>query len=358
MTSLFEPVVFAHGGKMTNRFALAPLTNWQSNEDGTLSDAEYNWLVKRAKAGFGMTMTCAAHVQESGKGFEGQLGVFSDDLLPGLKRLADGIHEGGGLAIAQLYHGGMRSDQALTGVQPVSASDQPKYNARAMTTEEIDQLIEDFILAAIRCEKAGFDGVEIHGAHGYLLCQILSPGLNSRDDKYGGSLANRARPILDIIDGIRERVRPDFNLSLRLSPERFGMEIAEILELTQTIMNDGKLDFIDMSLWDCFMEPVDPEYKGKRLIDWFAGLKRGNTKLCVAGKIMTAADANEAMNAGADMVMAGRAAILHHDFVEKVQSDPSFQSMSLPATREHLKNEALSDFFIDKIAETWKEFVA
>ncbi len=358
MTTLFDPLKFAHGGEMKNRFALAPLTNWQSHEDGTLSDDEYNWLVKRANAGFAMTMTCASHVQKDGKGFDGQLGFFSDDLLPGLKRLSDGIKAGGGMAIAQLYHGGMRAEERLTGVQPVSASDQPKYNARAMTTEEIDQLIEDFIVASERADKAGYDGVEIHGAHGYLLCQLLSPGLNNRDDKYGGSLENRAKPIFDIVKGIRDRIRPDFNVSVRLSPERFGMEMAEILEVAQQLMTDDKLDFIDMSLWDCFKEPEEADFKGKRLIDWYANLNRGNTKLCVAGKIMSGADATEALNSGADMIMAGRAAILHHDFVEQVRANPDFNSMPLPATRQHLRDEALSDAFIDKIAATWKEFVA
>jgi 2,4-dienoyl-CoA reductase-like NADH-dependent reductase (Old Yellow Enzyme family) len=109
MNSLFSPLTFKRGPAMNNRFMLAPLTNLQSHEDGTCSEDEYHWLTKRAEGGFGLTMTCAAHVQPEGKGFPGQLGIFSDDHLPGLTRLAAGIKAHDSVAIVQLYHGGMRS---------------------------------------------------------------------------------------------------------------------------------------------------------------------------------------------------------------------------------------------------------
>jgi 2,4-dienoyl-CoA reductase-like NADH-dependent reductase (Old Yellow Enzyme family) len=356
MSNLFDPVSFTRGPALKNRLLMAPITNWQSNEDGTLSDDEYKWLTMRAEAGFGLTMTCAMHVQASGKGFPGQLGVFSDDLLPGLTRLAEGIKKSGSLAIAQLYHGGMRASEELTGVQPVSASDLPKYNARALTTEEVEVLVEDFILAAIRSEKAGFDGVEIHGAHGYLLCQLLSPDLNSRDDKYGGSLENRTRPIFEIIEGVRARCGSDFNVSVRLSPERFGMKLGEVIEVAKRLFEEGQIDFLDMSLWDIFKEPAEEEFQGKSLMSYFTALERGNTRLCVAGKIMSASDARTAMEQGADLVMAGRAGILHHDFVQKIQQDPDFTSITLPVTRQHLSDEGLSQRFVDYMA-SWDGFV-
>ncbi|OUR77195.1 NADH:flavin oxidoreductase [Alphaproteobacteria bacterium 46_93_T64] len=357
MNSLFDPIKFSHGPAMKNRVVMAPITNWQSHEDGHLSDDEYNWLTMRANAGFGLTMTCAAHVQAGGKGFPGQLGFFSDDLLPGLTRLANGIREGGSIAIAQLYHGGMRASKELTGVQPVSASALEKYGTRALSTEEVDQLIEDFILGAIRAEKAGFDGVEVHGAHGYLLCQFLSPELNQRDDKYGGSLENRARIIFDIIDGIRSRCRDDFNVSVRLSPERFGMKIAEVIEVARRLLADGKIDFLDMSLWDFKKDPEEEEFKGRSLMSYFTELDRGDVKLAVAGKIMSAADCREAIEGGADFVMAGRAGILHHDFVKKLEADTNFTSIDLPVTRAHLENEGLNSRFLDYMA-SWDGFVA
>lgn len=186
MTNLFDAVGFAHGPAMPNRFMLAPLTNMQSHPDGRLSDEEHHWLTMRARGGFGLTMTCAAHVQRVGQGFPGQLGVFSDEHLPGLTRLARDIKAEGSVAIVQLHHAGNRSPTDLIGSAPVCPSDDPATGARSLTTAEVEQLIEDFVSAAVRCRDSGFDGIELHGAHGYLICQFLSAELNRRDDAFGG----------------------------------------------------------------------------------------------------------------------------------------------------------------------------
>src|SRR5579864_6300126 len=113
MPTLFEPLSFARGPAMKNRFMLAPLTNQQSHPDGRLSDEEFRWLTLRAEGGFGLVMTCAAHVQLAGQGFPGQLGVYSDDLIAGLARLADKIRAEGAVSSVQLYHGGIKSPAAL-----------------------------------------------------------------------------------------------------------------------------------------------------------------------------------------------------------------------------------------------------
>ena len=216
MNDLFQPLSFKSGSIAKNRFMLAPLTNTQSHADGRLSDDEYHWLTMRAKGGFGVTMTCASHVQAIGKGFPGQLGCFSDYHLEGLTRLARGIKEEQSLAVVQLHHAGMRSPLEEIGEPPVCPSDNEETGARALTLIEVEQLKEDFIASAERVEKAGFDGVEIHGAHGYILCQFLSTTINQRSDQYGGSLENRARIIFDIIDGVRQRCSPGFLLGVRL----------------------------------------------------------------------------------------------------------------------------------------------
>ena len=241
MSSIFTPLAFNRGPEMKNRFMLAPLTNSQSHEDGVCSEDEYNWLTKRAEGGFGLTMTCAAHVQAEGKGFPGQLGIFSDEHITGLTRLASTIKKHGSVAIAQLYHGGMRCPADVIGTQPLSASDNEKWGARAMTTVEVESMIEAFIEAAERAEKSGFDGVELHGAHGYLLAQFLSAEFNSRTDQFGGSLQNRQRPLMQIINGIRERCGAEFMLGVRLSPERFGMDLSEILSLVENLLDDEKI---------------------------------------------------------------------------------------------------------------------
>ena len=119
MNTLFSPLTFNRGPAMKNRFMLAPLTNQQSHENGICSDDEHNWLTKRAAGGFGLTMTCAAHVQQIGQGFPGQLGIWGDHQLAGLTRLAADIKSHGSIAICQLHHAGMRAPIELTGEQPV-----------------------------------------------------------------------------------------------------------------------------------------------------------------------------------------------------------------------------------------------
>lgn len=357
MSSAFSPLTFKRGPAMKNRFMLAPLTNSQSHDDGTLSDAEFHWLKMRADGGFGLTMTCAAHVQAVGQGFPGQLGIFGDEHVEGLTRLASALREAGSLSSVQLHHAGMRSPAELIGTTPVCPSVNEEFGARALNGDEVEQLIEDFITAAERADRSGFDGVELHGAHGYILCQFLSSETNRREDQYGGSLENRARPLLAIIEGIRARCRADFQLGLRLSPERFGIDLAEMRELAAELMRGGDLDYLDMSLWDAFKEPVEEAYKGKRLIDHFTDIERHGVRLGVAGKVKTAQAVEDCLQAGADFVLLGRAAILHHDFPRRVETDAAFEPIALPVSRAHLANEGLSEVFIKYMAN-WPGFVA
>ncbi|MDB5430466.1 MAG: NADH:flavin oxidoreductase [Caulobacter sp.] len=356
MTSLFDPMTLTHGPAMKNRFMLAPLTNLQSHPDGRMSEDEFNWLTRRAQGGFGLTMTCAAHVQAVGQGFPGQMGVFSDDHLEGLTRLATAIKAAGSLASVQLHHAGNRSPKDLVG-QPVCPSDDLETGARGLSLGEVEVLIESFVEAAVRSERAGFDGVEIHGAHGYILAQFLSSDLNHREDRYGGSLENRARIVREIIDGVRARCRPDFQVGLRLSPERFGLKLGEIIEVAKGLLGEARIDFLDMSLWDAWKEPVEEDFKGRTLMSYFTELERGNVRLGVAGKINTGAKAAEVLALGADFAVVGRAAILHHDFPQRVEADAAFMPVALPVTRDYLRQESLGPAFIDYMAG-WPGFVA
>lgn len=353
---LFEPLTLTRGPGMKNRFMLAPLTNLQSHADGTLSDDEYRWLTMRAEGGFGLTMTCAAHVQAKGQGFPGQLGVFGDEHLDGLTRLAKGIKAHGSVAALQLHHAGNRSPKELVG-DVVCPSDDPDTGARALTLEEVEGLRDDFIAAAKRAERAGFDGVEVHGAHGYIVLQFLSPEINKREDRYGGSLENRARLLFEIIDGIRAACRPNFQIGLRLSPERFGVKLAEIREVATEVLRQGKIDYLDMSLWDYAKEPAEDEFKGRTLMSYFTELPRGEVRLGAAGKIMSAADAVKVIEAGCDYVLIGRGAILRHDFPERVRRDADYTSPALPVTVAHLRAEGLGDAFV-KYMQGWKGFVS
>ncbi len=352
MADLFDRLTFAHGPAMKNRFMLAPLTNLQSHPDGRLSDAEFNWLTMRAKGGFGLTMTCAAHVQAVGQGFPGQLGAFGDQHLEGMTRLAAALKAGGGICAMQLHHAGNRSPADLVG-QPVCPSDDPATGARGLTTTEVEALVADFVAAAVRAETAGFDGVEIHGAHGYILAQFLSPTVNQRTDRYGGVLENRARIIHEIVDGVRRNTRPDFQVGLRLSPERFDLQLMEIRDVAQGFMTKGSIDYLDMSLWDVFKEPVEEAHRGRSLMSYFTELDRGSVRLGVAGKVTSPAIARRVLEDGVDFVLIGRAAILHHDFPERAR-DPDWTPIPTPVSAEHLRCEGVSPSFVQYLRETFK----
>lgn len=355
-TSLDSPVHFSCGATMNNKFMLAPMTNTQSHEDGRLSDDEFQFLTMRAKGQFGLVMTCASHVQAIGKGFPGQLGIHSDLHIPGHQRLVSSIKSYGSLAVIQLHHAGMRSPSELIQQAPVCPSENIKHGARELSRQEIHQLKTDFINAAIRAKKCGYDGVEVHGAHGYILTQFLSQKINKRTDEYGGSLENRARLLFEIVDGIRVACGDSFLIGVRLSPERFGMKLAEIKDICKALIDDGKIDFLDISLWDIFKLPEEDEFREKTLLNHFTELDYKNVRWTVAGNIRNGTDVLRALELGVDFVTIGRAAIIHHDFPLRVIDNPEFMSRATPVSESYLTKEGLGKNFIEYMRR-WPDFV-
>ncbi|MGV9670863.1 NADH:flavin oxidoreductase [Gordonia sp. NPDC003504] len=357
MQYLGSPLELAHGRPWRNRVALAPLTNLQSNADGTLSDDEYRWLVRRAEGGFGLVMTCAAHVSPEGQTFPGQLGICDDTHLDGLRRLATGIRSAGSVSAVQLQHGGRRADPALSGRPALGPWDDPQRGVTALTTDQIERVIADFADAAVRAERAGFDGVEIHGAHGYLVAQFLDVRHNRRTDRFGGSAENRFRIVHEIIAAIRAATSSDLQLGLRLSPERYGIVLDEARALAGEVLSDGQLDYLDLSLWDAFKRPYEEHHSDRLLIEYFVDLPRGSTRLGVAGKILDAPGARECLERGADFVLIGTGAILHHDFARHVAADDEFRAMDTPVPERHLVNESVGPRFVDYLDDRWDDFV-
>lgn len=357
MNKLSDTLHFKSGATLSNRFVLAPLTNLQSHTDGTLSEQEFRWLTMRAEGGFGMVMTCATQVQPAGQGFVGQLGCFDDRHIEGLTRLAAAIKAQGSLAVMQLHHAGMRSPSEVTGQAPQAPSDHAETGARGISHAEVITLREAFITAALRAERAGFDGVELHAAHGYMLAEFLSPTINRRSDEYGGSLDNRSRLLREIIDAVRSQCRKDFIIGVRLSPERYDIELLEMQALAQQLCTEGRVDFIDLSLWDVFKEPADKAFKGRSLLSYFTEIDRGEVLLGVAGKLYSAKDCQRCLELGADFVMPGRAAILHHDFPRQVAANPDFTAVALPVSVAYLQQQGVGKAFIDYLSG-WQGFVA
>jgi len=259
IADVLAPMRFPNGVTAKNALWLAPLTNLQSDPDGTLSTAEERWLLRRAEGGFGVVETCAAFVSQDGKAWPGQLGIDRDAFLPRLRELADGLLALGALGIVQLFHGGARSPAAVSGSEPWSATAIAEAasgleRARAASEDDILRTIDAFRDAAVRAHQAGFSGVEVHGAHGYVLCQFLSATLNTRDDRWGGApLENRARFLREVVRAIRKAVPDTFLVGVRLSPENYaaltGLDLDESAQVAAWLAADG-VDFVHASLWD------------------------------------------------------------------------------------------------------------
>jgi 2,4-dienoyl-CoA reductase-like NADH-dependent reductase (Old Yellow Enzyme family) len=354
MTSLFDSLQFPSKLTARNRVVLAPLTNLQSHADGSLSDEELTWLVRRARGGFGVIMTCAAHVSADGQGWAGELGVFDDRLLPGLTRLASALHGQGSCNFVQIFHGGVRADAKVSGLPTLSAS--AFEGARAATEHDIARLIADFGNAAQRVEKAGFDGVEIHGAHGYLLTQFLSNTQNQRTDQWGGSLENRARLLLSVFDRVRQQTSTRFTVGVRLSPEDFGnakgLDLDESLQVARWLAERGA-DFLHLSLWDAQRNTSKrPEAHALELFRAAAGPK---VVLLAAGKIWTRSEAEHLLGLGADAVALGRSAILNPEW-PMAAAVAGFEPRRPPVTIEQLRELDLGPRFAEYLRR-WQGFV-
>jgi len=217
------------------------------------------------------------------------------------------------MAALQLHHAGYRSPKRCV-PQPVGPSDDAESGARGLTTAQVEQLVADFVSAARRAQQAGFDGVELHGAHGYILTQFLSPADNRRDDRYGGSLENRARILFEIIDGVRAACRPDFQLGLRLSAERYGLRLPEMRELAARSWPRARVDYLNLSLWERArsrrrrLSRAAPDVLVHRPSPpWGAPGRGGQDHDATRRRQMPSRPVRI-------FVMIGRAAILHHDF--------------------------------------------
>lgn len=219
--SLFSPLKIGNL-VLKNRITLAPMFLCYGNSDGTVSEKMIEFYARRAKAGVSLLVVEVAVVDIKGAGFSRMIRVDSDHYIQGLSRLAKAIKDSGGHAVLQLYHGGRYSNQPIA-PSPVETylSPEKKIFPKEMSIDEITDLINKFGEAAERAKKAGFDGVELHGATGYLIAQFISPRTNKRIDKYGGSLENRMRFPLEVVSSVREHIGKDFLLGYRFMPDEW-----------------------------------------------------------------------------------------------------------------------------------------
>lgn len=277
----------------------------------------------------GAIITAAANVQDNEKGWEGELSVASDQFIPSLSRLSSTIKRNGTKAILQLFHAGRMTDSGvLRGVQPVSASaiaaERPNAEIpRALTEVEIFDLIEDFKKATERAIKAGFDGIEIHGANTYIIQQFFSPHSNCREDQWGGSIEKRFNFINQLVDSVTEVVDnsnvQDFIVGYRFSPEEYeepGIKMSDTLYLVDKLA-DKRLDYLHISLGDFKRVSVSEDYKEKSIMQYVHEKINGRVSLIGVGDIRTKQDAEETLT-NAEIVAVGRSLIIDPRWISKV----------------------------------------
>ena len=251
MSTVFEPGAI-NGMILKNRFVCSAIWNGMAEKDGSCSQKMIDLVAKPAEGNVGLVITGAVFVSSDGHTFLGQAGIHNDSLLPGLTAMTQAVHEAGGRIVAQLYHGGVFADPQFTGQDPLGPSvlntDKGPLG-KQMTTEQIQKVVVAFGEAAARAKKAGFDGVEIHAAHGFLLSQYLSPFFNHRADAYGGNIENRARMLLEIVPSVREAVGAGFPVLVKINADDFlpgGFSTDDMLQVAEWLETAG-VDAIELS---------------------------------------------------------------------------------------------------------------
>lgn len=220
------------------------------NEDGTATEKFIAYHEEKAKGGWGLIVTEDYAVDPTGRTYQYVPGLWTDYQIESHKKLTERVHAAGAKIIAQIYHGGRQTEEWITGCQVWAPSPIPcpvkKALPHEMTTEEVDKMIEKFGDAALRAKEAGFDGVQIHGAHGYLVCEFASAYSNKRTDKYGGNLINRMRFPVEIVKNIRQKCGDDFLIDYKISGEECtdgGTNIEDIITCIACLQGcAGKID--------------------------------------------------------------------------------------------------------------------
>jgi NADPH2 dehydrogenase len=264
MAGLFSPLTIRNF-TLKNRIVLPPMANNMANDNGAVTVKHIRHYERRAEAGVGMVIVEHAYVQVDGRVNRKQLGIHDDALIPGLSRLVEAVKASGSVVGIQLTHGGGRAKQATAGGTPVAPStgvipggSEP---AVALSADQIPHIIEAFVAAAHRAIAAGCDFVEVHGAHGYLLNQFLSPLTNRRDDVYGGNLTGRLRLPLQVVRAVRQVIDTNHLLLYRLGAcdyldgglsESEGRQAAKLLAAAGVDVLDisGGLCGADLPGWD------------------------------------------------------------------------------------------------------------
>jgi 2,4-dienoyl-CoA reductase-like NADH-dependent reductase (Old Yellow Enzyme family) len=237
--------------ELKNRFVRSATWEGMANSDGSCSEELTYLLANLAKGQLGLIINSSAYISQDGKGNIRELGIYDDRLIDNYQKMVEKVHREGSKIILQIAHAGGRSLVQKKDIKPFgpSAIKVVDYDCREMTVSEIFKTIKDFKYAAKRAKIAGFDGVQLHGAHASLLSQFLSPYFNKREDAYGGSLENRARIILEILQAIKSELGRQFTVTIKLNSDDFiegGFTPNEMVEVSVLLEKAG-IDAVEIS---------------------------------------------------------------------------------------------------------------
>lgn len=335
-STLFVPYELVDGITLRNRIVMAPMTTWSGNEDGTVSEQELKYISQRAQE-VGLVITGCTHVQENGIGFTNEFAAFDDRFTPSLTSLANAAKSGGAPAILQIFHAGNKAVPSLIpNVDLVSAStlaapagpfNDGQLKSRALSHEEILDVIQSFGQTTRRAIEAGFDGIELHGAHGFLIQNFFSPLFNQREDEWGGSLEKRMRFPIEVVKEvkrvIRQYAKKPFALGYRISVEEYdegGLRIADSLQLIDRLI-DAEIDYLHVSLVDLLnskaIDAIDDQLVIKQVIDYVGD----QLPVMAAGKILTPDQAETALNLGLSFIAVGKGLIINPEWMQLAQTD-------------------------------------
>jgi 2,4-dienoyl-CoA reductase-like NADH-dependent reductase (Old Yellow Enzyme family) len=301
--------------ELRNRIVMPPMVTQYGSEKGNVSERTRNYYEARARGGVGLLIVETTYVHQSGKAFTNQLGISGDKFISGLSELVHVIHRHGAKAAIQLHHGGRLAKSELSGVQPFAPSPIATPGGelpKELTIDEIAKIVGWFAQAALRAKKAGFDGVEIHGAHGYLIDQFLSCSSNKRRDAYGGTLQNRSRFLIEIIKAVRESVGRNYPVWCRINGKEYGVEQGTSLEEAQQIARmaqDASADLIHVSAGGSTapVRVTSPKFTPAVITDLAEGIKKAvSVPVIAVGRITPEAGERILAEGKADLIAIGK----------------------------------------------------
>ncbi len=252
MSVLFTPTTIKNM-TLSNRFVRSATWEGMADENGSVTPKLITCMATLTKGNIGLIISGHAFVAREGQAGPYQLAAHDNDCLPGLTEMAKAVHREGGRIALQLAHAGAQAATKISGLKPIGPSIMTDKNGnpsnREMNSKDIQALVAAFGQSARRAKEAGFDAVQIHAAHGYLLSQFLSPHFNHRQDNYGGELANRARLLLEVVESVREQVGENYPVLVKMNSEDFlenGFTVDESLLVARRLENQG-IDCIELS---------------------------------------------------------------------------------------------------------------